>query len=330
MRPLALALLLLLASCAALPTFTPAPPLPPGYGQTADALPLSDGARAPVRVWLPARPARAAILALHGFNDSRDGWELPAPAFAAAGIAVYAPDQRGFGAAPGRGAWHGTQTLADDAVAMLADLRRRHPGLPVYAMGESMAGAVLMVLAAQDPAAADAWVLSSPAVWGRQQQGIVLSSGLWIVSGLAPGLQVTGGEVRLRVVPSDNRDALLALARNPLTIRRTRFDALRGLTDLMDAAQDAAPRLPPRTLVLYGDRDTIVPAPALQRAWRAMPSHVRRALYSGGYHLLMRDLNRAAPTGDVIAWLMDPDQWLPSGADLLAAGWQAAPQPGRR
>ena len=104
----------------------------------------------------------------------------------------------------------------------------------------------------------------------------LLSSGLWLVSSVAPGLSVTGGEVKLKVVASDNRDALLRLARDPLTIRRTRFDALRGLADLMDDAQAAAPRLPGHVLALYGEKDTIVPVEAASRAWRNMPADVRR------------------------------------------------------
>ena len=315
---------LLLFGCTGLPSFTQQPPLPPGLPPPADTFTMADGAVLPARAWRPAGPPAAVILALHGFNDSRDAWALPAPVLAEAGFAVFAPDQRGFGAAPGRGLWPGDRALADDAAAMLATLRRRYPGVPLYAMGESMGGAVLMTLAARpDAPVVDGWILLSPAVWGRAQQGVVLSSGLWLVSGLAPGLTVTGGEVKLRVVPSDNRDALLALVRNPLTIRRTRFDALRGLTDLMDDAQAAAPTLPAHTLVLYGDHDTLVPAPAVRRTWRAMPGPVRRAFYPGGYHLLMRDLGRAAVIDDVIAWIRAPGTWLPSGADTAAAAWQA-------
>ncbi len=317
---------LLLAGCTGLPSFSTNPPLPPALALTDDAFLMPDGARLPLRTWLPAGAPRAVVLALHGFNDSRDAWALPGPVFAAAGIAVYAPDQRGFGAAPSRGYWPGGATLAADAATMLRDLRVRHPGVPLFAMGESMGAAVLMTLAASDQAPpVDGWVLLSPAVWGRAQQGILLSSGLWLVSNLAPSLTVTGGEVRLKVRPSDNRDALISLARNPLTIRRTRFDALRGLTDVMDAARAAAPRLPPRTLALYGDHDTIVPAPAVRSAWRAMPDDVRQALYGDGYHLLLRDLGRATPIGDIIAWINAPNRRLPSGADADAAAWRAKP-----
>ena len=321
-----LLLLAALSGCTALPTYgVPLPPLS-AEAQRADLLfTMPDGAALPVRTWHPDGPPRAVVLALHGFNDSRDAWELPGPAFAAAGVAVYAPDQRGFGAAPGRGRWAGADVMRRDAAASLRLLRIRHPGVPLYVMGESMGAALAMTLAVdgEDVPPVEGWILLAPAVWGRAQQGVVLSSGLWLVSTAAPGLQVTGGEVPIRIRASDNREALIRLARDPLTIRRTRFDALRGLTDLMDAAQAAAPRLPANTLALYGAHDMLVPPEATARAWRAMAPGVRRGFYPGGYHLLMRDLGRDRVTGDVIAWIGNREGWLPSGADVSAAGWLA-------
>ena len=114
---------------------------------------------------------------------------------------------------------------------------------------------------------------------------------------------------------------LLALVRNPLTIRRTRFEAIRGLTDLMDAAQDAAPRLPPNTLLLYGEHDTLIPPDAMRPVWSAAPAAVRRAIYPAGWHLLVQDLGRASPIADIAAWTRNPAAWLPSGTDLTVARW---------
>jgi alpha-beta hydrolase superfamily lysophospholipase len=300
------------------------PPLPAVSLQADEVITMPDGARLPLREWLPDGTPHAVVLALHGFNDSRDGWELPAPAFARAGVAVYAPDQRGFGAAPLRGRWAGAEVLERDVVDLLRVLRSRYPGVPLFAMGESMGGAVLMALASRpDAPRIDGWILLSPAVWGRQQMGVLLSSGLWLVSSLAPGLSVTGNEVPIKVVASDNREALIRLARDPLTIRHTRFDALRGLADLMDDAQAAAAHLPSNVLVLYGEKDTIVPVEATARAWRSMPDTVRRALYPSGYHLLMRDKGRDAVIGDVLAWIKDRSAPLPSGADRWARAWLA-------
>ena len=321
-----LLLLVLLASCTGVPKFgVPVTPVPASLRTADDVFTMPDGAQLPVKTWTPIGAPRAVVLALHGFNDSRDAWDLPGPTLALAGMAVFAPDQRGFGAAPDRGFWPGAQVLADDAAAMLETLRMRYPGVPLYAMGESMGGAVLMTLAGRARApAVDGWVLLSPAVWGRKQMGIALSSGLWVVSSTVPGLSVTGAEIPLEIKASDNRAALLKLARDPLTIRRTRFDTLRGLTDLMDDAQAAAARLHGPVFVLYGAEDNVVPDDAAARAWAKMPPGTRFGFYRHGYHLLLRDLDRAAPTEDVISWIERPGAWLPSGADLAAASWEAA------
>ncbi len=320
---------LLAAGCAALPypkgpaKETQGPPPPPELW-----LPASEG-QLPARAWLPDGPPRAIVLGLHGFNDSRDAWELSGPVFAAAGAALYAPDQRGFGAAPERGQWPGQAWLVADAAAMLRALAATWPGVPLYAMGESMGGAVLMVLAASPAAPPVAgWILLAPAVWGRQQMGPALSAALWIASNVAPAWTLTGHEVPLKIVASDNREALIRLGHDPLTILRTRVDALRGLADLMDAAQAAAPGLPANVLACYGGRDRIVPPEAMRRAWVRMPAGVRRALYPDGYHLLLRDHDRAQPTGDVLAWMGASGDWLPSGADAAATGWLAAPAEG--
>src|SRR5205814_80154 len=63
----------------------------------------ADGTVLPLRQWLPAGPVKAVILALHGFNDYSNAFEGPGDAWAKRGIATYAYDQRGFGAAPERG-----------------------------------------------------------------------------------------------------------------------------------------------------------------------------------------------------------------------------------
>lgn len=294
-----------------------------GWPGAADgAFVLSDGARLPYRQWLPPGRVRIAVLALHGFNDSRDAWELPAPVFAAAGMAIYAPDQRGFGAAPGRGLWPGGDVLARDAAEMAEVVRRYHPAAPLVLMGESMGAAALMRLAVLPQAPRDVrYVLSAPAVWGRAQMNLFYRLGLWFGAGLLPGLTARRPPGGIRIVASDNRDALRALSDNPLTIKDTRFDAIRGLVNLMDAAQAAAPGMTAPSLFLYGGHDELVPKDAMRATWRHLPPTATRCFYPAGYHLLLRDLERALPIGDIIARLLEPRAPVPSGAEARAAAW---------
>ena len=289
-----------------------------------DAFTMPDGARLPYRAWLPDGRPTAVMLALHGFNDSRDAWEYSAPVFAAAGVAVYAPDQRGFGAAPGRGLWPGGKALVADAAEMARLVRALHPDVPLVLMGESMGAAALMVLAtgAQAPEGAS-YVLIAPAVWGRARMNFVLSGALWLVTTVVPGLAVSRAPVA--IVASDNREALIRLSTDPLTVLNTRMDALGGLVDLMDMALAAAPRMRAPALFQYGGKDELVPKEATASTWRALPRRgavgPRIAYYPNGYHLLLRDLDRTQPIGDIVAWLRDPSAALPSGADRAAEGW---------
>ena len=103
----------------------------------ADAFVMSDGVRLPFRAWMPEQEPKAVVLALHGMNDSRNAWEYPAPDLAKAGIAVFAPDQRGFGAAPGRGLWAGAARMVDDAADMVVALKATYPGLPLFQIGRA-------------------------------------------------------------------------------------------------------------------------------------------------------------------------------------------------
>ena len=53
---------------------------------------------------------------------------------------------------------------------------------------------------------------------------------------------------------------------------------------------------------------------------RLMPKDGRNrtALYTGGYHMLLRDLKAERVWRDIAAWIDDPRAPLPSGADARA------------
>ena len=283
---------------------------------------MADGARLPYRAWLPDGAPKAVILALHGMNDSRDAWEYPAPAFAEAGLAVFAPDQRGFGATASRGFWPGEEGLIGDARTMAALLHARYPGVKLILMGESMGAAVLMVAATSaEPPLADGYVLIAPAVWGRAKMNAFLRATLWTAANTVPGWTLSGRGF-VKVTASDNREALIRLSRDPLTLHATRVDAIRGLVDLMDAALSAALRFNAPALFLYGGHDQLVPPRATEATWKALPRGPVRTFYPDAYHLMLRDKGRAMPIQDIIDWIEHPDSQALAAAADRAARWQ--------
>jgi alpha-beta hydrolase superfamily lysophospholipase len=279
----------------------------------------SASVRLPYRDWLPPGRPRAVVLALHGFDDSRDAFATIGPVLAAHGIAVFAPDQRGFGAAPGRGRWPGTAALVADARLMAAGLHRRYPGAPLTLMGESMGGAIAIIIgAAGDPAIAS-YVAISPAVWGGRAFPLPLHWAVAAAGALAPRLRLTGGS--LHYVLSDNRAALARLKADPLTIRATPLGMLAGMVRMMGVARRACARFaPPRALLMYGGHDDVVPPGAMAACWRAIPPRARvtLALYPAGYHLMLLDRARRTPIGDILSFLRHQRRPLPSAAPAAA------------
>lgn len=300
-----------------------------------------DGARLPLRRWLPTDGVKAAVLALHGFGDYSNAFEMPAQIFASHGIATYAFDQRGFGGAPGRSLWAGERQLAADAVTASRLLRLIHPGRPLYLLGESMGGAVAILAttgaiggAIGGPtgvpvAEPDGVILSAPAVWGRATMDLLPKLALFAGAHLFPDMIVSGRGLRIRA--SDNLPMLRALGQDPMVLKGARLDMVDGLVDLMDGALAAAPRLAAPTLVLYGAHDQVIPRPPIAEFVAHLPSDPGRrrrlAYYGQGYHLLLRDLNAATVAGDVVGWILDRGAALPSHADAAETSVPWPPPP---
>ena len=282
----------------------------------ADAVIAADGARLPLKAWLPDSAPNAVILALHGFNDYSNAFDQPAKYWAARGIATYAYDQRGFGAAPNPGIWPGAETLRADLRAALMLIAARHRNTPLLLLGDSMGGAVVMTALADAPAAEVAGaILVAPAVWGRAHMGLVPRAGLWLFSRTLPFVRLTGQG--LGITPSDNKAMLQALSSDPLVRKSTRIDAIKGVVDLMDEAFAAAAAFRAPALFLYGEKDEVIPDRPTYDMLARLPADApaRVAIYKSGYHMLLRDLEAEVVLADIAAWIAAPEAKLPSGAD---------------
>jgi acylglycerol lipase len=318
-RSLLLSLCLLCAAC------TPFVSPPPGRVATPTLdkahFVTADGTALPVRSWLPVNGHfKAVIVALHGFNDYSNFFTQPGTYFSQRGIACYAYDQRGFGGSPQRGLWPGVAAYTNDLAQFTRLVQLRHPGVPVYLLGESMGAAVIISAMTEDhPPLADGIILSAPAVWGRQMMPWYQRWLLWIGAHTVPWLTVTGKG--LRIIASDNIEMLRGLGRDPMVIKETRVDAIYGLANLMDRALARSAKLDRSTLVLYGEHDQVVPKQPLYRMLRQMPESQKKriAFYKDGYHLLLRDLKANLPWKDIVAWIDNHIKPLPSGADKRVA-----------
>ena len=286
---------------------------------------MSDGYVLPLKTWSSINSPRinspgAVVLAVHGFNDYSNAFEIVANRFAQHAITTYAIDQRGFGATVQRGIWPGNATMQSDLIATVKLLCEKHPGLPVFLLGESMGGAV--ILSALQPLQATCIkgvILSSPAVWGWQVMPWWQTVPLRLFAHTLPGVTVTGEGLDIK--PSDNVDMLRALGKDPLIIKETRIDAIYGLTDLMEAALLNSSALSMTTLILYGEHDEIIPPEAFCKMLEYLPEQSifgwRLVLYQNGYHMLSRDLQGDVVIQDMISWIHKQDAALPSAQEIV-------------
>lgn len=319
-----------LAGCA--PTTAPPGPGPATPRLSDKSFTTADGLELAVRRWLPEDGApKAVVLAVHGFNDYSKAFDKApgapgvGPYLAARGFAVFAYDQRGFGASPNFGLWPGREAMVGDFKDFAGVLRALYPATPLYGLGESMGGAVVMAaLAGSEPPVVNGAVLVAPAVWARSTMPAPYRWALWWGARLAPGFKPTGQS--LGRVASDNIEVLRELARDPLFIKKTRVDAVHGLSDLMDEALAASRTIKAPVLYLYGRHDQIIPKAPTREALAALTATgaARPAYYGNGWHMLTRDKQAPAVLEDIAAYLNNPAAPLPSGADVDAVARLAA------
>jgi len=107
---------------------------------------------------------------------------------------------------------------------------------------------------------------------------------------------------------------LIALGRDPLVIKKTRVDTIYGLVNLMQAGFDDAQQLSVPALVLYGEKDQVIPAAAVRAAFgpAIRQPQQRLQLYRNGYHMLLRDLQAEVVWRDILSWVRDSAAPLPS------------------
>lgn len=269
-----------------------------------DVFVTRDGLRLPLRQWDAQKP-KAIIVALHGMGDYSEAFELPGSWLAEHGISIYAYDQRGFGHAPDTGIWPGSEVMCADLNDAVEAAHAKFPGVPVFALGESMGGAVLLAALASDhrPRVNGA-ILVAPAVWSRDDMPLSYRVALWISAHTVPWLRLSGEG--LQIWPSDNVPMLYKLHYDPVFQHRERVDQVYGLVNLMDRARRAAAEItnPPPILFLYGAKDQIIPAGPTEAVIKELGAKAEVHRYPQGYHMLLRDLDREIIFEDLANWIL--------------------------
>lgn len=270
------------------------------------------------RVRVDGNRDRPAILLLHGIGRSLEDW---APQFhRLAGYRTIALDMHGFGFSTRPAGAMSLQTLAQGVAGALDVLGEKHP---LHVVGNSLGGAVALQLLTLQPERVASLALVNSAGFGPEVN--------WMVRMLAtPGIgsftarHPTRASARMaeRAIYADSSlatreriDHALAIARQPeagpaLHELSRKLGTGRGVRrQWRDDLLAEAVKYPRPTLIVWGDRDRILPVRHLEAASRRLP-HAQTRVFQGVGH--MPQIER-------------PDEF----ADLLIGFISTVPSPSR-
>ncbi len=190
---------------------------------------------------------------------------------------------------------------------MVQLVRHHYPEVPLYILGDSMGGAVILASleSLQEQGGYEGLILIAPAIWTKDTMPWYQQFAMWFFAHALPWFTVSGEG--LNITPSDNIEMLRALERDSLVIKEIRADTIYGLSNLMDMALASSSSLRSSSLILYGKHDEIIPRQAMCVLVNKLPSHENSnwhlLLYEDGCHMLTRDLQAKRVYRDIERWI---------------------------
>ena len=261
------------------------------------------GMRLYCRSWPLAAP-RAGLIALHGLGDHSGLYPMIGETLVGRGIAVLTPDLRGNGRSPGqRGYIDAWADLREDLGRLVERTRAEAPGRPLYLLGMSLGGLVVLDYALHHPEGLHGVIALSPPLGTLGVPAPLLALGrvlsrVWPRFSLETGMDLTGLSRDASVVERVLADSLFH--------RRGTARLSTEVTDTIARLQAEAGRFAVPLLIQHGVADRMVP-PDGSRRFVARVGHPDRQLieYPGAYHALLADLDGERVLADLAGWMFE-------------------------
>jgi acylglycerol lipase len=262
-----------------------------------------DGTPLFYQAWLPrlSRP-RAVLVNLHGLGDHSGLYPTLASHFPSRDIGLYAYDMRGNGRSPGQRAYlRDWQEYRNDLHAFLQLVREWEVGAPLFVLGNSLGGLVVLEYALHRPGGLAGVAVAAPPL-GKL--------------GVPPVLMALG-RVMSRIIPRFSLRVgmdLTGLARDPAVVQTVVSDPLfhrqgtarlsTEVTAAIARVQALAGSLSVPLLILHGSADRMVP-PNGSREFFSKVSFADREFreYPEAYHGLFVDIGYQQVLADLEHWI---------------------------
>jgi alpha-beta hydrolase superfamily lysophospholipase len=292
--------------------------------------PSADGTQIAAYRWDAAAAPAAAMQVTHGMGEHALRYDGFALAMNAAGLVVYAQDQRGHGqtahpAALGNLGDGGWPALVEDIGRLGSRIRAEHPGLPLVLLGHSMGSFAVQQYLLDHSADVDAAVLTGTAVIDLLEPALDLDQPIDLAVFNAP-FQPARTEFDWLTRDEAVVDAYVADPRCGFGIDAGSAKAMFvGARRLADPAEVAAMRADLPVYIAVGESDPVngglaLLTPLAERYRAAGLAGVVVRTYPGARHEILNETNRAEVVSDLAGWL----------DGILAAHGREPAAPGRK
>jgi alpha-beta hydrolase superfamily lysophospholipase len=264
----------------------------------------ADGKVLYYQAWMPAvgQRKKAVLINLHGLGDHSGLYPTLASHFPPRGIALYAYDMRGNGRSPGQRAYlRGWHEYRGDLHAFLDRVRKWEGDLPLFILGNSLGGLVVLDYALHYPAGLCGVIAAAPPLGELGVPPFLLALGrimsrIWPRFSLQVGMDLSGLARDPTVV-----DTVLA---DPLFHRRGTARLSTEVTAAIRRVQARAETLSVPLLILHGSADRMVPPEGSRRFFNQVPQTDRELReYPGAYHGLFADVGHEEVLKDAERWI---------------------------
>ncbi|HUR13944.1 MAG TPA: lysophospholipase [Mycobacteriales bacterium] len=252
--------------------------------------------------WEPGT-TKAVVVLLHGLADHSGRYAHVAARLNDSGYAVYAADHWGHGRSEGtRGNLERFAHVTSDNDTLLSMARTEHPGLPVFLLGHSTGGLlVLDYVVGHGESGLAGLVLSGP-VLDTSGASAIKRAAAGVLSKYAPNLGVLDLDAN-------------AVSRDPAEVKRYVDDPLNyhgkvrsrsGAEMILAVGRVVAglPKMRLPVLVMHGTADRLAPpAGSKLLAERSGSKDKTLKLYDGLFHEIFNEPEKDEVLDDVVGWL---------------------------
>jgi acylglycerol lipase len=253
------------------------------------------------RSWRPDGEARGAIVIVPGFNAHSGYYGWVAEQFVAIGLAVYAVDLRGRGNSDGERFY--VEKFEDyvlDVEAVVAIVKSREPGLPLFMLGHS-AGGVVSCLYTLDHQAELAGLICESFAHELPAPDFVLT--------VFKGMGHLAPHAHILHLPNErfSRDpkAVQAMNEDPLIAHETQpSQTVAAMVRADERLKRDFPLITLPVLILHGTLDKNTRPSGSQHFYDVASSTDKTLkLYEGGFHDLLNDTDKEVVVHDIKSWI---------------------------